>query len=135
MTKTICFFWGFLLKDLFLKNEKVFQINTSNIQLILDQNQVKAKYQQEENVQSTQQKPFVEKKFDSSLKENVTKPFKLLDTSDITPKQQPKFKKKTAHNDIEKKYRSSINDKINELRIRVAGPSAKVSNELKKSLI
>ena len=73
---------GFILS---LKNEKVFQINTSNIQLILDQNQVKAKYQQEENAQSTQPNAFVEKKFEASLKENGAKPFKLLDTSDITP--------------------------------------------------
>ncbi len=61
---------------------------------------------------------------------NNKKPFKLLDLNDITPKktyQQPnKVKKKASHNDIEKKYRSSINDKINELKTRVAGPNVKV---------
>ena len=56
---------------------------------------------------------------------NEIKPFKLLDLSDITPK-KPKFKKRTDHNAIEKKYRSSINDKIIELKTRVAGPDAKV---------
>jgi len=56
---------------------------------------------------------------------NEVKPFKLLDLSDITPK-KPKFKKRTDHNAIEKKYRSSINDKIIELKTRVAGPDAKV---------
>ena len=66
----------------------------------------------------------------SSLKENNivgggSEPFKLLDLSEITPR-KPKFKKKAAHNDIEKKYRSSINDKILELKIRVAGPDLKV---------
>ena len=62
----------------------------------------------------------------SSLKENNnSEPFKLLDLSEITPR-KPKFKKKTAHNAIEKKYRSSINDKILELKIRVAGPDQKV---------
>ena len=58
--------------------------------------------------------------------ENSTKPFKLLDLVDITPR-KPKFRKKTDHNAIEKKYRSSINDKIIELKTRVAGPDAKVS--------
>lgn len=53
-------------------------------------------------------------------------PFKLLDHSEITPR-KPKLKKKTAHNAIEKKYRSSINDKILELKIRVAGPDQKVT--------
>ncbi len=64
-------------------------------------------------------------------------PFKLLNSDDITPIKKPmKFKKKTSHNAIEKKYRSSINDKINELKDRVAGPGAKLqkSGILRKAL-
>jgi hypothetical protein len=38
-----------------------------------------------------------------------------------------KVSKRTSHNAIEKKYRSSINDKILELKNRVAGPNIKVS--------
>jgi hypothetical protein len=58
-----------------------------------------------------------------------SKKFELLNIDDITPfgAKKIKFPKRTAHNAIEKKYRSSINDKIVELKIRVAGPDAKVN--------
>ena len=61
-----------------------------------------------------------------------TKKFELLKIDEITPfgSKKLKFPKKTAHNAIEKKYRSSINDKIVELKIRVAGPDAKVLRAL-----
>ena len=59
----------------------------------------------------------------------AVKRFELLNLEDITPKKH-KFPKRTAHNAIEKKYRSSINDKIVELKIRVAGPDAKVIHYL-----
>ncbi len=57
-----------------------------------------------------------------------SKKFELLNIEDITPfgAKKLKFPKRTAHNAIEKKYRSSINDKIVELKVRVAGPDAKV---------
>ena len=47
-----------------------------------------------------------------------------------------KVSKRTSHNAIEKKYRSSINDKILELKNRVAGPNIKLqkSGILRKAL-
>lgn len=44
--------------------------------------------------------------------------------------------KRTSHNAIERKYRSSINDKISELKMRVAGPNVKLqkSGILRKAL-
>ena len=66
------------------------------------------------------------------------KKFELLNIDDITPfgAKKIKFPKKTSHNAIEKKYRSSINDKIAELKIRVAGPEIKLqkSGILRKAL-
>lgn len=88
---------------------------------------------------NSKQEPKMIKKSNSSLKENKTQieSYKLLDSSEITPiKKSGKSKKKTSHNAIEKKYRSSINDKINELKERVAGPSVKLqkSGILKRAL-
>ena len=93
---------------------------------------------------SENKRKYIKKKLTKSTDENneqinlvETKPFKLLDLADITPR-KPKFKKKTDHNAIEKKYRSSINDKIIELKTRVAGPDAKVNhikNDSSSSLI
>lgn len=44
----------------------------------------------------------------------------------------PKFKdvKRNMHNAIERRYRTSINDRIIELKEIIAGPSAKVSDNL-----
>ena len=52
--------------------------------------------------------------------------FNLLENIDIQTLKKPKHEKRTAHNAIEKKYRSSINDKINELKALVTDSTAKV---------
>lgn len=46
-----------------------------------------------------------------------------------------KGEKRTAHNAIEKRYRSSINDKIVELKDLVAGTEAKVRQTLSAGII
>lgn len=52
------------------------------------------------------------------------------------PSGQPhKGEKRTAHNAIEKRYRSSINDKILELKDIVAGSEAKVRNSSSYTLV
>uniref|UniRef100_A0A8D2LWE8 Sterol regulatory element-binding protein 1 n=1 Tax=Varanus komodoensis TaxID=61221 RepID=A0A8D2LWE8_VARKO len=43
------------------------------------------------------------------------------------PASQSKGEKRTAHNAIEKRYRSSINDKISELKVLVVGTEAKLN--------
>lgn len=57
-----------------------------------------------------------------------------LSESDSSKKNKPP--KRTSHNAIEKKYRSSINDKIVELKIKVAGKDVKLqkSGILRKAL-
>lgn len=133
-------------QSLNILNENLFQIDTSNIQILIGNsepienttlNRVKTQLVAQLNENTTEQQSFEKRKYKKKIfnipKENETiieetlvgKPFKLLDLNDITPK-KPKFKKRTDHNAIEKKYRSSINDKIMELKIRVAGPDAKV---------
>lgn len=75
--------------------------------------------------------PVVKEKKSKSIKQHINNEneFKLsknqINVDELTPKKF-KYPKRTAHNAIEKKYRSSINDKINELKVRVAGPDAKV---------
>jgi hypothetical protein len=75
--------------------------------------------------------PVVKEKKSKSIKQHINNEneFKLsknqMNVDELTPKKF-KYPKRTAHNAIEKKYRSSINDKINELKVRVAGPDAKV---------
>jgi hypothetical protein len=57
--------------------------------------------------------------------ESKAKAFQMIGIVD-SPIKKAKVPKRTAHNAIEKKYRSSINDKIIELKVRVAGPEVKV---------
>ena len=60
----------------------------------------------------------------------------LLENIDIQTLKKPKHEKRTAHNAIEKKYRSSINDKINELKSLVTDSTAKLqkSGVLRKAI-
>lgn len=62
--------------------------------------------------------------------------FNLLENIDIQTLKKPKHEKRTAHNAIEKKYRSSINDKINELKSLVTDSTAKLqkSGILRKAI-
>lgn len=112
------------------------QITQSNIQLILEEPNIpidkpmqdlKDIHYSEPLNSNFDQIGLAKSPSNGSLNKENASPFKLLDIEDINPK-KPKFKKKTAHNAIEKKYRSSINDKINELKARVAGPDAKVNS-------
>lgn len=116
------------------KNQKVYQINPSNIQVLIEKPVPEIKTKHVKTPKSEVSSPFKES---GPVQQEYNEPFKLLNTDDITPIKKPgKFKKKTSHNAIEKKYRSSINDKINELKDRVAGPGAKLqkSGILRKAL-
>ncbi|VDO98376.1 unnamed protein product [Soboliphyme baturini] len=44
----------------------------------------------------------------------------------MPPKKTQQSEKRTSHNLIERRYRSSINEKIHELKILLVGPNAKV---------
>lgn len=60
----------------------------------------------------------------------------FVTTTPTTTTKKVKGLKRTSHNAIERKYRSSINDKISELKMRVAGPNVKLqkSGILRKAL-
>lgn len=62
----------------------------------------------------------------------------MIDSENLTFANVPKVKevKRSAHNAIERRYRTSINDKIVELKNMLIGPDSKViSNFLKRSLL
>lgn len=60
----------------------------------------------------------------------------MIDSSDISPKNNIDTKSikddkpRSSHNVIERRYRTSINDKIMELKDMILGPEAKVFNKL-----
>jgi hypothetical protein len=112
-------------------------MNTSNIKIVVNNNNSNAKNIQQQNLvhlnenktnqQDSNDKRKYKKKTTNNQNENhipIEQPKPAI-VNDLPPKKQ-KFKKRTDHNAIEKKYRSSINDKILELKTKVAGPDAKV---------
>lgn len=50
----------------------------------------------------------------------------IVDSITAIQAKPPKTEKRNTHNAIEKRYRTSINDKINELKNIVVGSEAKV---------
>lgn len=54
----------------------------------------------------------------------------VVDLNATQQVKKPRFEKRTAHNAIEKKYRSSINDKINELKSLVTDQNVKVRKNI-----
>lgn len=131
-------------------DKNVVQIDTSSIQILLDNNElapivdlvqpgsleptlvpidVKQLTSSKTNENSSHSKPAKQRKSDKSSASENHPP------NEKQPK-KPKFQKRTAHNAIEKKYRSSINDKILELKCKVAGPDVKLqkSGILKRAL-
>lgn len=134
-------------------NDKIYQLNPSNIQIVTDF--VMNTNSFNSNTSNLKSQATVRKvPSSSSLPLNETIQMKPQEQSkskaepksrsrahnENKPKSEPvkhdesvdsngkkvKVPKRTSHNAIEKKYRSSINDKIVELKIRVAGPEAKV---------